>query len=147
MTTVTIRIEATSKDPYPRYHGFALDSDLNEDFWISQPENVIGVTPKETYVFTWEKEFDLSPGLHRCTYGNSAYVKVLPYPWHTKILIDGKQVAEGDVGRDQFLTAQFTVEEAPPPVTIPEWLPIAVVLGVTALIFVPLLYSAFQPKA
>lgn len=148
MTEVTIRIEATSADPFARYHGFALDSDLAPDFWITQPENVIGQTPAGTYVFTWEKAFDLAAGSHRATYGNSAYVKLLPYPWHTKMLVDGKQVAEGDVGRDQLLTAQFTVEEAPPPPTppfqIPEWLPIVVALAVTALIFVPLLSSAFQ---
>jgi hypothetical protein len=109
MVTVTIRIEATSSDPYARYHGLAVDSTLNEDFWVSQPEKVIGVSPEKAYAFTWEGKVDLSVGSHRCEYGNSAYVKILPYPWHTKIFVEGSKVAEGDVGRDQHLIANFNV--------------------------------------
>jgi hypothetical protein len=108
MVTVTIRIEATSSDPYARYQGLAVDSTLNEDFWVSQPEKIIGTSYPP---FTWEGTVDLSVGSHRCEYGNSGYAKEpsVPYPWHTKIFVSGSKVAEGDVGRDQHLIANFNV--------------------------------------
>jgi len=113
MVQVVIRIEATSDDIYFRYHGLAIDKDLPENFWTADPSTIVST---QTPPLEFEKSFDLDAGDHRLTYGNSGYAKLptVPYPWHTKIFVDGKQVGEGDVGRDQYLTVDFTVGGAPP---------------------------------
>jgi hypothetical protein len=123
MATVKIRIEATSSDEWERYHGVALDQELSTDFWITQPEKVVDI---HSPPFNWEKDYDLPSGTHSVTYGNSGYAKepsIAP-PWHAKIFVNGQQVAEGDVGRDQYLKAQFTVGVPTP--TPENLLPIAV---------------------
>ena len=116
--TVKIKIEAwPTTDVYYRYHGLAVDQELNEDFWRSQPHKVIGVTPPQPVVF--EKTLDLAPGEHTLEYATSGYVP--DYAWHAKIYVDGKLAAEGDVGRykQHHLKAKFTVGAPPPPPTPP----------------------------
>jgi len=55
---VSIRIEANAvRDPYARFHGVAVDQELNTSFWITQPEKVIGVSGA---TFVYERKYTLS---------------------------------------------------------------------------------------
>lgn len=121
MALVTISILATSTDGFPRFHGLAVDGDLLSDFWLYQTDKMIGNTVDGEYSpFNWEGQFELTQGTHRVVYGNSGYAQGTtpqggPWPWHTKIFVDGKLVGEGDVGREVYLSANFEVGVAPPP--------------------------------
>jgi hypothetical protein len=130
MVKVTIRIESyPTTDVWLRYHGLAIDQELNEDFWISQPHKIIAV---EGRYFTYEKTVDLTPGDHTVEYAASGYVP--DYAWHARIYVDGKLVAEGDVGRYKanHLKARFTVGAA----VETWWLPIALIGGLAGVIFI-----------
>jgi hypothetical protein len=127
---VKIRVESTpTTDTWWRYHGLAVDQPLNEDFWISQPEKVIGVSPPQP--FTYEAELDLAPGKHTVEYATSGYVP--DYAWHAKIYVNDKLVAEGDVGRakENHLKAEFTVEG--PTMPSMEWM-LILIAGVAGAI-------------
>jgi hypothetical protein len=109
---VKIKVEAwPTTDTWVRYHGLGIDQAVNEDFWVSQPHKVIAV---QGGYFTYETTVDLAPGDHTAEYANSGYVP--DYAWHARIYVDGKLVAEGDVGKQKqsHLVAKFTVG-APPP--------------------------------
>jgi len=111
MVTVNIGIEAyTDVDTYARYHGKAVDQSLDVSFWNTQPGKIIGTKRGS---FTHEQTVDLDLGSHYVSYGNSGYVP--DYAWHAKIYINGKLMAEGDVGRRTHLRADFLLEAAPPP--------------------------------
>jgi hypothetical protein len=108
MVKVTVRIESyPTTDIYWRSHGLAIDQELNEDWWISQPHKQIAVTPPQP--FTHEETLDLAEGEHTVEYAVSGYVP--DYAWHARVYVDGKLVAEGDVGRRKadHLKARFTV--------------------------------------
>jgi hypothetical protein len=106
VTKVSIRIESyPTTDIYLRYHGKAVDQVLNDDWWVSQPHKNIGVTPPQP--FTHEETLDLAEGEHTVEYAVSGYVP--EYAWHAKIFVNGRLVAEGDVGRHNHLKAEFTV--------------------------------------
>ena len=130
MAKVTISIEAsTTKDPYARYHGKAVDQTLDTDFWITQREKIIGISPVNAKRFTHQQTLDLPPGNHTVEYGNSS----MPgYEWTAKITVNGKTVAEGEVTRFKHIKGTFTIG-APPAPTIPSWLPLAVIGGVIGI--------------
>ncbi len=109
MVSVTIRIEATSTEPYARFHGKSVDQALAAGFWNVQEEKVIGTAGRS---FTHTQTVDLADGSHYVSYGNSAAVT---YVWHSKIFINGVLKGEGDVNRGAFLRADFTVGVEPPP--------------------------------
>lgn len=108
MVSVTIRIEATSTEPYMRYHGKSVDQALASNFWDTQEEKQIGVAGKS---FTHTQTVELAGGSHYVIYGNSA---ATTYVWPSKIFINGVLKAQGNVNRGAFLRADFTVEAAPP---------------------------------
>jgi hypothetical protein len=139
MVKVTVKIESyPTTDVYWRYHGLAIDQELNEDWWVSQPEKNIATTPAQP--FSYKTTVELAEGEHSVEYAVSGYVP--DYAWHAKIYVDGRLVAEGDVGRlkANHLKAKFTVGAAPPPPTPPTaetwWLPIALIGGLAGVIFV-----------
>ena len=106
---VTIRIEASSEiDTYTRYHGKAVDQALDPRFWDTQPEKTITVS---TRIFSHEQTISLPFGSHYVIYGNSGSVP--DYAWRGRIYINGELVAEGDVGRNMQLRADFTVGVPP----------------------------------
>ena len=108
MVSVTIRIEATSTEPYMRFQGKSVDQALADQFWNVQEENQIGVAGKS---FVHTQTVELAEGSHYVIYGNSAAVT---YVWNSKIFINGVLKAQGNVNRGAFLRADFTVEAAPP---------------------------------
>jgi hypothetical protein len=131
MVKATIRIESyPTTDIYWRYHGLAIDQELNEDWWVSQPEKNIATTPPQP--FSYETTVDLASGEHSVEYAVSGYVP--DYAWHARIYVDGRLVAEGDVGRlkAQHLKAKFTVGAA----VETWWLPIALIAGLAGVIFI-----------
>jgi len=122
---VKIRIEAHSPtDRYWRFHGLSIDEPLDEEFWRTQPDKIIGVTSRPA-VFIWEEEFDLPAGRHTIFYGNSAYIEPARYKWFAKMYVNDNLVAEGEVGRERHLTAVVDVTG----VEVPNlWLLIAVAI-------------------
>jgi hypothetical protein len=128
MVWVRIRVEAwPTTDVWCRYFGLAVDESLNEDFWRSQPDKVIGVWCE---AFAWEGTFDLAPGDHTVELACSGYVP--DYAWHAKIYVEGKLVAEGDVGRqrEHHLVGRFTVSPAPSPSPTPSPIQVSLLLVV-----------------
>jgi hypothetical protein len=108
--TVEIGVEASSTvDSWTRYHGLAIDQELNSDFWISQPEKVITVYPSP---ISFSEMVRLTVGTHTITYGNSA-----ESDWDAKIYVNKQLIASGKVSRYNFLKATFTVTTAPAPTT------------------------------
>ena len=108
----TIRIEATSSvDPWVRYHGLAIDEELKPGFWTAQPEKIIGA---QSQPFSYTTTVSLSPGGHTITYGNSA---PSGYEWDVKIYVDNQLIATGQVSRDKYLRASFTITPPPAPTT------------------------------
>jgi len=125
MVQVKIRIEATSvNDPYARYHGKDIDNPLDETFWNTEPDKIIGTTRN---TFSHEQTVDLAPGDHYVEYGNSGNAG---YYWNGVIYVNDQKVAEGPVDRRRHIRGSFKVEGAPPtpppPIPIPqiplEWL-------------------------
>ena len=104
MVRVKVKIESRAiGDPYLRYHGLAVDEDLPGDFWVSKPHTVIGVTGR---YFTFEREFDLPPGVHTLEYGVSCFVGC----WLATIYIDGREIAEEEVRVDRHLKVELEVK-------------------------------------
>jgi hypothetical protein len=125
---VRIRVEAVSNDPYARYHGLSIDSDLPANFWTVAPGRIVGMRFSP---FRYETEVDLPPGNHYVVYGNSADPT---YPWTANVYVDGTLVGSGIVHRDRFLKASFTIGPGAP--GIPSWVLVAggaVVLGLLLL--------------
>jgi hypothetical protein len=118
MVLVRIKLEARPTTDYlPRHHGLSIDQPLDETFWTTQPNKVIIVHGTS---FTYETTVDLAPGSHFVEYANSGYVPPpYDYAWHAKIYINDTLVAEGDVGRNKHLRAEFTVAAAPAPAPAP----------------------------
>ena len=114
MVSVEIRIEATTADPWLRYHGKALNQNLEYGFWNTQPDKKIGTTRSN---FTHIQTIEVTEGSNYFIYGNSADAG---YTWQTKIFIDGVLAAEGDVDRRNSLRADFTVSIPPPPAPPPK---------------------------
>jgi hypothetical protein len=132
VVSVKIKVESyPTTDVYWRSHGLAIDQELNEDWWASQPHKQIAVTPPQP--FTYETTVDLAPGSHTVEYAVSGYVP--DYAWHAKIYVDDKLLAEGDVGRykQNHLKATFTVGIAPP---VEPWSLLTLVAGLTPALFV-----------
>jgi len=101
---VKIVIDAKSDtDPYARYHGKAVDENLPERFWVTDPSKKIGVTGRS---FHHEQTLDLRPGMHTVTYGVSSPCKE-PYFWEATIKVNDKVVAQGRVCGGQPLVARF----------------------------------------
>ena len=121
-----IKVEATSsKDPWVRYHGLAIDEELKPGFWTSQPEKIVAVTP-QPLVYT--ETVTLPSGKHTITYGNSAETG---FEWDAKIYVDNKLIASGQVSRYKYLKASFTIEEAPAEASaISRWKFFAIVGGI-----------------
>jgi len=112
MPRVRIDVEASSAvDPWARLHGLAIDQDLPSEFWNVAPEKIIGVNPAGSPRFSYSAEYDLTPGRHRVTYGNSASSRT---PWTGRVSVDGRVVAEGRVDRDHFISGEFEVAVVPP---------------------------------
>jgi len=119
-----IRIESErTTDIYARSHGKAIDQVLNDDWWLSQPHKVIGVTGGR---FVHEETVDLPYGKHTVEYAASGYVP--NYAWHAEIYIYvlgifRTLIAEGDVGRHTHLKGTFYVGPLgplpPPPIPLP----------------------------
>jgi hypothetical protein len=112
---VRIRVEATSNDPYVRYHGLSIDSDLPANFWSVAPGRVVGAGFPP---FKYETEVSLPPGDHYVVYGNSADPT---YPWTANVYVDEMLVGSGTVHRDKFLKVTFTVGPGAPGPGIPWW--------------------------
>lgn len=107
---VKIRIEASSKDPYARYHGVSIDEDLQPAFWKTQPEKIAGT--RRGY-FRWEEEIELPVGRHYVVYGVSSPCRD-PYYWNAVIYINDKEVARSSkVCGGNYLEAYFTVPFLP----------------------------------
>ncbi len=107
-TTITINSCPTT-DYYGRSHGIAIDRPLPVPWWppyqsgyefYVSPYGGGCIPPYTTHVL-------FSPGSHYVKYAASGSVP--SYAWHAKIYINGALTAEGDVGRNQLLTASFTV--------------------------------------
>ncbi|MCD6100876.1 MAG: hypothetical protein J7K33_09890 [Candidatus Marinimicrobia bacterium] len=110
MVEVEIKIEASSKDPYARYHAVAIDEDLMSVFWKNQPDKIVKTAAGK---FNYVKKVDLEPGRHYVVYGVSAPCKD-PYYWHAKIYINGREViSSGRVCSGNYLEAYFTVPFLP----------------------------------
>ena len=103
MVKVKITIDAHSGDPYVRYHGKAVDEDLPEKFWVTDPSKKIGIAWRK---FHHEQTVDLRPGVHTVTYGVSSPCRD-PYFWQTTIKVNDKVVAQGKVCGGQYLTGRF----------------------------------------
>jgi len=108
MTKVKIKIEATSKGPYVRYHGVSIDEDLPKIFWKEAPDKVVGTT---IGYFRYETEVDLDPGRHYVVYGNSSVCK-RPYFWNAVIYVNDQILIQSSkVCRDNQLEGYFTVPQ------------------------------------
>jgi len=129
VVSVEITVIAETTEPYVRYHGKAVDQPLNADFWTTQTDKIIGTTPRG---LTHTQTLDLEDGDHYVVYGNSASGG---YTWHTKILVNGELVAEGDVDRGTPLRADFTVGVPSPPAPTDLILPIALTLSGMGIAF------------
>jgi hypothetical protein len=105
--TVNVTIQAyPTTDSYSRYHGMSVDQSL-PSYWWNYPGYNIATTGS---AFTYNTQLVLASGTHYIVYGNTGYVYTSPpYAWHAKIFVNGVLIAEGDVGRDCYLTAYFTV--------------------------------------
>jgi hypothetical protein len=86
-------------DPFPRFHGFALDGNLDRHFWTTQLDKL-----KFYGGFNiWDELVDLPAGTTlKIVYGNTAQPTL---PWHAVIAVNDQIIAEGDVHKDQFLEA------------------------------------------
>jgi len=103
---IKIKVEASSKDPYSRYHAVTVDEDLPPNFWKT------GV-PKTVRAghFLWEKELELPKGRHYVIYGNSASCSE-KYYWTAAIYINDEKIADSNtVCRGNYLEAYFTVPQ------------------------------------
>lgn len=108
---ITIVVEPTT-DVYARYHAKAIDQPLdNTGHWNdTQPDTYLGIIAAKT---THEQTVDLPEGLHYVEYAVSGYVP--SYAWRARIYVNDRLVADGLVGRDVHLKAEFAV--GPYPVT------------------------------
>jgi hypothetical protein len=143
MVSVKIKVESyPTTDVWWRSHGLAIDQELNEDWWASQPHKEIAVTPPQP--FTYETTVDLAPGSHTVEYAVSGYVP--DYAWHAKIYVSGKLLAEGDVGRfkQNHLKATFTVTG--PGIAEP-WPLLMLIAGLTPTLFVGSLIAYNEVKS
>lgn len=103
---ITIKVEASSKDPYSRYHAVTIDEDLPPNFWTTP-------IPKKTAGghFVWTKDVDLGPGRHYVVYGNSADCGE-QYRWSGAIYVNDKKIADSTtICRGNYLEAYFTVPQ------------------------------------
>jgi hypothetical protein len=104
LTSVTIRVRSGSaQDPYLRFHGLAIDQPLNDDFWNSQPEKVLGTSGK---IGNFTKTLDLPSGEHTLEYATSADAG---YMWNAVVTVDRRPVAYGRTDRRTHIKGSFTV--------------------------------------
>jgi hypothetical protein len=93
-------------DPFPRFHGFALDGSLDRHFWVTQLDKL------KFYggFYIWDELVDLPAGTTlKIVYGNTAQPTL---PWPATIAVNDQIIAEGDVHKDQFLEApEITITE------------------------------------
>ena len=106
---VEIKVVAWSDvDTWARFHGLAIDQPLNADFWRSQPEKIVGLTPRWNPRFTYTKTVDLEPGKHYVIYGNSTTLE--DGVWIAEIYINNKLMGrKDDIYRGNFLRVDFEV--------------------------------------
>lgn len=103
---VSIRIVANAvRDPYARFHGVAIDQELNGNFWISQPEKVAGVSAA---TFVYERRISLAPfAKHMIVYAPSG--KYPDYSWKAEITVDEIKLVEGLAGYNKHLVGTFRI--------------------------------------
>src|SRR2546422_1527536 len=102
----TIRIySCPTTDTIYRSHGRSIDTALPDPWW---PPYQSGYEfDKSTACIDDTVEVQMGTGSHYVQYAASGF---LPnYAWHGKIYINGVLTAEGDVGRDNPITAYFTL--------------------------------------
>lgn len=139
MVEVLIRIEAvTELDPYLRYHGKGVNQSLDNVFWDTQPQKVIGT---KFYSLIHEQIVDLPVGSHYVIYGNSSIESL---PWGAHIYVNGELKGDDGVWRGHPVRADFMVTEAYTPgfweqlhakwAELEDWQKAAVVASVPAII-------------
>ena len=132
---VKIRIESRAVgDRIPRYHGLSINRYPPPDFWRRMRHIIIGYVARE---LTYEQVLDLPPGGHIAYYIVSSPQWA---PWRARILVNGRQVAEGITHAYRPLEGDFIVREtgetAPglPRLEPSTWIPIAVAAGAGAIV-------------
>jgi len=108
-TTIEIYANPTT-DIYCRSIGLAIDQPLPVPWWppyqsgyeISPPAPV-----GQCSAFTYYTYPQLAAGSHYVQVAVSGYVP--NYAWHAIVYVNGAQIAQGDVGRNQILQANFNV--------------------------------------
>jgi len=105
---VTIKVLSVSEgDPYPRFHGMAINSHLDAQFWNTQPANKIGVAGK---TFSYQKVVNLSSGRHTVEYGVSTWVG----KWNAEIYVNDSLIVKSEVtveniGNNQYPSGTFLI--------------------------------------
>jgi len=93
-------------DTYPRSIGLSTDQSLPVPWWPPyQSGYEICSSCSSTFIYRTYPTF--ATGSHYVQLGVSGFTP--NYAWHAKIFVNGALAAEGDVGRNQLLTANFNV--------------------------------------
>jgi hypothetical protein len=92
-----------------RYLGRNIDGVLNADFWISQPDKVIGYTDQ---AFNFEETVNLDVGTHQLDIGNST--PLYQDAWVCLVWINDNYLGFGYISQYNHLYLQFEVEYVPP---------------------------------
>jgi hypothetical protein len=130
--TITIKLVAEPiTDAYPlRDHHLLLDGDA------SGYPTLTGVIWEEIWWgrFSHTITQNVAEGKHTLTFVNGGYVKQLNLSWYAWLYVNDQKIAEGLIGRDQPLVANFEVTTTTPPAAaIPAWM-YAAGAGVVALV-------------
>jgi len=131
--TVTIKLASEPRtDVYPRDHHILID---DVEVWT---ETIWSVQRIERTITR-----DVSEGSHTLSYWNGGYVNPISgYPkglsWYAWLSVNDTPIVEGYVGRDHYLTGNFTLQTTPPPAAPVNWLAVAGVAGVALAVIVGL---------
>jgi len=136
----------TPVDVWARYIGRSVDRPLDREFWRTQPETVIGVTPygSPPKTFTYSETLDLDPGDHYVDCATSGYAEEVPDTfWYVELWVNGEYLGKEICGRDRIVRFSFTVgaplpwwEQPVPVLGVPLWVLLTLCGGVAGIVVV-----------